>query len=200
MVILAKALSGGLVPVGAVLMTDAIYESVYDSLKRALVHTSTYSENALAMRAGLATLEVLKEESLIDRSAQMGEYLRARLTEALSGYEMVKEVRGSGLFCGVEFRPPQQLRLRVPFETFGKIHPALFGQMIVMRMFRDQNILTQICGNNFMVLKVAPPLVATKEQCDEFVEAVGEVVEAVHSSGAFWSDSLGVARRALEII
>jgi ornithine--oxo-acid transaminase len=172
---------------------------VYDSLKRALVHTSTYSENALAMRAGLATLEVLKEESLIDRSAQMGEYLRARLTEALSGYEMVKEVRGSGLFCGVEFRPPQQLRLRVPFETFGKIHPALFGQMIVMRMFRDQNILTQICGNNFMVLKAAPPLIVNEQQVDRFVAALGRVMEVVHSSLTFWSEAVGLARRAANI-
>ena len=61
-VILAKALSGGLIPSGAVLMTDEIYDSVYSSLKRAIVHTSTYSENSLAMRAGLATLDVLDDE------------------------------------------------------------------------------------------------------------------------------------------
>ncbi len=199
MVILAKALSGGLIPVGAVLMTDGIYDSVYDSLKRALVHTSTYGENALAMRAGLATLEVLKEENLAERSAEMGHYLRARLREVLAGYEMVKEVRGSGLFCGVEFCAPQQLRLRVAFEAFRKIHPGLFGQMIVMRMFRNEGILTQICGNNFMVLKVAPPLVITEKQVNEFVSALTRVVETVHSSSTFWSEALGLARRAVNI-
>ncbi len=75
----------------------------------------------------------------------------------------------------------------------------MFGQMLVMRLFREKNILTQICGNNFMVLKVAPPLVVTAQQCDQFVAAVGEVVEAVHSSGAFWSDAMGLAGRALNI-
>src|SRR2546427_474183 len=75
MVVLAKALSGGLIPSGAVLMSDAIYRSVYDSLKRAIVHTSTYSENGLAMRAGLATLQVFEEERLGDRALQLGEYL-----------------------------------------------------------------------------------------------------------------------------
>src|SRR5581483_5056532 len=97
MVVLAKALSGGLVPVGAVLMSDAIYDSIYSSLKRAIVHTSTYSENALAMRAGLATLDTLQQERLGKRAQEHGEELRARLREELGGFEMVKEVRGMGM-------------------------------------------------------------------------------------------------------
>jgi len=60
MVVVAKALSGGLVPVSATLMTDEVYASVYNSLKRSVVHTSTYSENGMSMRAGLASLEVLE--------------------------------------------------------------------------------------------------------------------------------------------
>ena len=81
-VILAKAISGGLIPCGAVLMTDAIYKSVYSSFKRALVHTSTFSENALAMRAGLATLDVLEDEGLGQRAALLGERLRGMLERA----------------------------------------------------------------------------------------------------------------------
>lgn len=199
MVVLAKALSGGLVPSAAVLMTDAVYGSVYDSLQRAIVHTSTFSENALAMRAGLATLEVLDGEQLGLRALEMGHYLRARLRQALAGYEMVKEIRGLGLLSGIEFTAPRQLRLRAAFEAFRRVHGGLFGQMLVMRLFNDKQVLTQICGNNFMVLKVAPPLVVSEAQVDEFVEAVRDVVETVHSSNAFWSDALGLARRAMGI-
>jgi len=199
MVVLAKALSGGLIPSGAVLMTDAICHSVYNSLQRAIVHTSTYSENALAMRAGLATLEVLDQQELGERSDRLGRYLRAKLREALDGYEMVKEVRGEGLFCGIEFAPPKQVKLRVPFEAFGKIHPGMFGQMVVMRLFRDQGILTQICGNNFMVLKAAPPLVVEERQLDKFVMAVHDVIETIHTSSAFWSTALGLAKRAMAV-
>jgi ornithine--oxo-acid transaminase len=64
-----------------------------------------------------------------------------------------------------------------------------------MRLFRDSGFLTQICGNNFMVLKVAPPLVVSDEQIDAFVAAMRDVVVA-HSPGAFWSEALGLARRA----
>lgn len=199
MVVLAKALSGGLVPIGAVLMTEQIYGSVYDSLKRAIVHTSTFSENALSMRAGLATVRVLQDEQLGTRSEEMGRYLRASLSDALRGFEMVKDIRGAGLLCGIEFTEPRSLKLRLSLQAFRSIHAGLFGQVLVMRLFRDHGILTQICGNNFMVLKAAPPLVVSEPQIDHFVGAVRDVVELVHSSGVFWSEALGIARRSMNI-
>jgi ornithine--oxo-acid transaminase len=200
MVILAKALSGGLVPVGAVLMTDAVYNSTYSSFKRSIVHTSTYSENALAMRAGLATLDVLQDERLGERATKLGQQLRQMLTERLADYEMVGEIRGIGMLNAIEFRTPKRLRLRIPFEAFARIHPAMFGQVLVMHLFRDQRILTQICGNNFLVLKVAPPLIVTEEQLAQFVTAIGNVVELMHSGGRFWSEALGMAARVIGAI
>jgi ornithine--oxo-acid transaminase len=150
------------------------------------------------MRAGLATLNVLEREGLGDRSIVMGEYLRDRLRAALAGYEMVKEIRGAGLLNGIEFTAPRKLSLRVPFEAFMKIHPAMFGQVLVMQLFR-RGFLTQVCGNNFMVLKVAPPLVVREHEADEFVGAAAEVVEVMHSSATFWTEALGMARRVLDI-
>jgi ornithine--oxo-acid transaminase len=199
MVVMAKALSGGLIPVGALLTSDAVSDSVYSSLKRSIVHTSTFGENALAMRAGLATLDVLEHGSLGERASSMGDHLRRQLTDRLAPYEMVKAVRGAGMLSGIEFTAPRQLRLRIAFETFRRIHPGMFGQILVMRLFRDHGILTQICGNNFMVLKVAPPLVVTQPQLDEFVSAVGKVVDLAHNSTSFWSEALGLARRAANI-
>ena len=196
-VVLAKALSGGLVPVSAVLMSDAVHTSVFSSFKRSIVHASTFSENSLSMRAGLATLSVLEGERLGERSTQMGLDLKHQLADALSGYEMVKEVRGKGLLLGIEFTAPRGFALRIPFEAFAKIHPAMFGQILVMRLFRDGGILTQICGNDFMVLKVAPPLVVTSQQTTEFVASVRKVVELAHDPGPFWSEALGLARRAI---
>jgi ornithine--oxo-acid transaminase len=196
MVILAKAMSGGLIPCGAVLMSEKICDSVYSSLPRAFVHTSTFSENSLAMRAALATLDALEQDDLGRRCIEAGQYLKNALEAALSKFEMVKEVRGLGLLMGIEFQPPRQFRLRVPYQAFTAIHDGMFGQIVVMRLFREAGFLTQVCGNNFMVLKVAPPLVVTNEQMDAFVAAVAGVVELANSPGAFWSDALGLARRA----
>jgi len=196
-VVLAKALSGGLVPVSAILMSDDIHKSVFSSFKRSIVHASTFSENSLSMRAGLATLDVLEAEELGDRALQVGAELQQGLAEALSRYEMVKEVRGKGLLIGIEFRAPRRFALRAPFEGFAKVHPAMFGQILVMRLFRDSGFLTQICGNDFMVLKVAPPLVIDRGQVAEFISAVRDVVELAHHPGSFWSEALGLARRAI---
>jgi ornithine--oxo-acid transaminase len=198
-VVLAKALSGGLIPVSATLMSDAVYSSVYSSMKRALVHASTFSENSLAMRAGLATLQVLEREQLGERATRVGADLLLRLSDELSSFEMVKAVRGMGLLLGIEFTAPRRLSLRVPFEAFSKVHRAMFGQILVMRLFRDHGILTQICGNDFMVLKVAPPLVVTEAQVDQFMSAIRSVVEFAHSSSGFWSEALGLACRAANI-
>jgi ornithine--oxo-acid transaminase len=197
MVVLAKALSGGLMPVSALLMTDRIYHSVYSSLKRAIVHTSTFSENSLSMRAGLATLDVLEHEQLGTRALELGEAFRAKLRRELDGFEIVKEVRGMGLLNGIEFLPPKKFALRTLYEAFHHIHPAMFGQIIVMRMFGEKGILTQICGNNFMVLKAAPPLMVSSEQLDEFVAAIRDVIEMAETSTAFWTEALAMVRRAV---
>jgi ornithine--oxo-acid transaminase len=199
MVVLAKALSGGLVPVSAVLMTNKIYHAVYSSLKRAIVHTSTFSENSLSMRAGLATLDVLQDEQLGERALHLGEAFRAKLRRELAAFDMVNEVRGMGLLNGIEFVPPKKLAFRTLYEAFNKIHPAMFGQIVVMRMFREKGILTQICGNNFMVLKAAPPLTVTAGQLDEFVEAIRDVVEMAQTSPTFWTEALAIVRRAINI-
>jgi ornithine--oxo-acid transaminase len=199
MVVLAKAMSGGLIPSGAVLMTDEIYEAIYSSLKRSLIHTSTFSENGLAMRIGLAVLDTLEREDAGIHAAVLGTYMRRRLREVLGEFEMVQEIRGEGLFSGIMFRPPRKVSLRVAYEAFTKIHPAMFGQVLVMRLFRDHGILTQICGNNFMVLKLLPPLVISKAQIDEAIEGIYEVVKLAHSPTAFWTEALGLARRVVNV-
>jgi ornithine--oxo-acid transaminase len=200
MVVLAKALSGGLVPIGAVLMSDAVYGSVFTSFKRSIVHTSTYSENGLAMRAGLAALDVLEREALGPRAARLGDELRARLRQRLGGYSMVKDVRGLGMLSGIEFQPPRELRLKLCYAAFGRVHPAMFGQVLVMRLFRDRGIYSQICGNNFLVLKASPALNVSEAQLDAYVEGLEATVALMHRSARFWGEALGMARRVLDVI
>jgi ornithine--oxo-acid transaminase len=151
------------------------------------------------MRAGLATLDVLEEENLGDRATEMGEYLRNSLRASLAGCDVVKEVRGIGLMNAIEFQAPRRLDLRLYFEAFQKIHPAAFGQMLVRRLFRESGILTQISGNNFVVLKASPPLVVTRSQVDRFVEGVTAAAVGLATSGALWTEALALARGVMNI-
>ncbi len=133
----------------------------------------------------------------IERAEHLGMEFRGNLREALKPYEMVKEVRGEGMLSGVEFQAPRNLSMRMSFEAFKAVHPRLFGQVLVMRPFKDMDILTQICGNNFMVLKVAPPFTVNEAQLSYCVESIRSVVETIHSSSAFWLDALDLGGRAM---
>ncbi len=93
----------------------------------------------------------MRDENLTARAERLGTELRAELSARLHRFEMVSEVRGLGLLNGIVMQAPTSLRLRVPFQTFRAIHPGMFGQVIVKRLFERHNILSQICGNNFMV-------------------------------------------------
>ncbi|MDE2028377.1 MAG: aspartate aminotransferase family protein [Candidatus Omnitrophica bacterium] len=197
MVVLAKALSGGLVPIGAVLMSEKISNSVFGSIERCMIHTSTFSENALGLRAAAASLDVLERERLGEKGRIQGEKLRHKLSGALTGFEMVKEIRGLGMMTGIEFQAPRRFGIKVSFETFKAIHPGMFGQVLVMRLFADHGIIAQICGNNFMVLKITPPLIITDEQIDHFVTSIKTVLRQMHDSDISWADAVGIARRAL---
>jgi len=142
---------------------------------------------------------VLEREKLGERALRLGEQFRQKLREVLQPFEIVKEVRGMGMLNGIEFQAPKKLALRALYQAFHQIHPAMFGQVIVMRMFREKNILAQICGNNFMVLKAAPPLVVNEGQLAEFVAALRGEVELADTSATFWTEALGLAKRAANI-
>jgi len=195
MVILSKALSGGMMPVGAVLMSAAINDSAFSSIDKAFFNQTTFSENALSMRAALATLDVIETRGLAERATSLGKILREKIAALVPKYEMLKEVRGIGLMNGVELQPPQSLKLRALFKPFAMAHSALFGQMVVMRMFRQGKILTQICGNSYMTIKASPPLVASEEDLDLFVAALDNVM-AEFQAGRGFTEGLQIAKRA----
>jgi ornithine--oxo-acid transaminase len=109
MILMAKALSGGFIPIGAVAMTQKIMDTVFNRMDRAVVHGSTFSKNNMAMAAGLATLQVMEDEKLVENSARIGEDIISSINATASKYEFLKEARGRGLMIAVEFQSPKSL-------------------------------------------------------------------------------------------
>src|SRR5438445_856873 len=165
MVLLAKALSGGHVPVGALLTRKHIFDKIFNQMDRAVVHGSTFAKNDLAMAAGIATLEVIKAERLVESAAKRGAELRLALTRMVPGYELMKEVRGKGLMIGVEFGPPKSLRLKASWNVLETASKGLFCQLITVPLFKDHKILTQVSGHGSHTIKLLPPLTITEDDC-----------------------------------
>ena len=195
---ISKALSGGYVPVGAMLTTDAIFRSVYSSMDRALVHSTTFKQNPLAMVAGLATLAVLDDEGVIEHSRRMGALWIERLAPLVERYEMFHEVRGKGQMVGLVFGPPSSASLKVQWRALEAIRPALFSQTVVVPLFHRHGILTQVAADGVNIIKLLPPLIADETQIDEFVVALDDVLADAHRpTGLFFPMGIQMAKGAL---
>ena len=170
----AKSLSGGYVPVGALLMARGVHEAVFDSMENAVSHGSTFAPNELAMAAGLATLHELDDQGLVEASARLGGRLLELTRPLVEEFEVVKEVRGLGLMWAIEFGEPRSGR--TAWRLIERMQPGLFAQLVVQPLFSKHRILSQVAGHRMAVLKVLPPLVVSDEDVEGFVDALRATV------------------------
>ena len=188
MVLLAKSLSGGHVPVGAVLAKKWIFDKVFNRMDRAVVHGSTFAKNDLAMAAGIATLEIIESRRLIENAARLGDRLLKNFTAMAERYELVKEVRGKGLMIGIEFGSPRSLKLKASWNALEIANRGLFCQIIVIPLFKDHKILTQVAGHGIHTIKLLPPLVINEADCEWIEKSFNAVIADAHRvPGAVWS-------------
>jgi ornithine--oxo-acid transaminase len=175
LVTVAKALSGGYVPVGALAMSTAVYDAVFDSLEHSVAHGSTFAPNDLAMAAGLATLDELEAQRLPQRAAELGELLLERTRPLVERYEVVRGVEGLGLLWAIEFEePPGGSR---SWRMLERVQTGLFAQLVVVPLFGDHKVLTQVAGHDSNVIKILPPLVLSEVDVDWFVDALDQTLE-----------------------
>ena len=187
----SKALSGGFVPVGAMLTSDKILRSVYGSMDQAMVHSTTFKGNQLAMVAGLATLSVFDDEHVVEHAAAMGLVWRAKLEALAERREFLHEVRGRGQMIGIVFGAPSSLGARLRWRAVEAARPAMFSQTLVVPLFHRYGILTQVAADNVNIIKLLPPLVAGETEIDYFVDALDELLGAAERNSA-WLRQFGV--------
>ncbi len=194
-VCVSKALSGGFVPVGAVVTRPKIMDSVFSSMERCVVHSNTFGQNDLAMASALATLQVIEEEALVQNAAATGDYLMTRLTAIGKTCPFVSAVRGKGLMFGIDFaRPSESMKLKMAWDMLHKLNFGVFGQMIVIPLMQRHRILTQVAGYHTEVIKFLPPMTITREDCDWFLGAMKDVLEDTQRfPGAAWDTVAGLA-------
>uniref|UniRef100_UPI0025F3E970 aminotransferase class III-fold pyridoxal phosphate-dependent enzyme n=1 Tax=Nitrosomonas sp. TaxID=42353 RepID=UPI0025F3E970 len=199
MVCMAKALSGGFVPVGAVALTQEIMDGVFNRMDRAVVHGSTFSKNNMAMAAGLASLEVIKTEKLVENSARIGNDLIERINALTGQYEFLKEARGKGSMIAIEFKSPNSFSLKAAWMMLEAANKGLFCQMVTIPLFKEHRILTQVAGHGMNVIKLLPPLTLTQKDCDHVLSALTKTIADTHQvPGSIWELGKNLASHALK--
>jgi acetylornithine/succinyldiaminopimelate/putrescine aminotransferase len=195
---LAKTLSGGYVPCGAIVARREIYQKTFSRMDRCVVHSTTFGRNNLAMACGLAALEVIDSENLVENSARMGALLMEKIDALRAKHSFIKEVRGKGLMIGIEFHEPQEFKLKMAWKFLHKIDKVLFAQMIVTQMLSKHRILTQVAGHAMDVVKILPPLIIGPKEVDMFVSALDDVLtECRKFPGPMWEIGNNFVRHAL---
>ena len=188
LLVVSKALSGGYIPLGAIITRRDIHSKVFDSMDRCFAHSNTFGQNDLAMAAGLATLHVLEHEKLVERSARMGDYLLSGLTELAERYEFFHQIRGKGLMIGMQFGAPESIALKTGWKLLHKMNEELFCQMITIPLLEKHHILTQVAGHGLDTVKILPPLVIEAADADRFVSAMDSVLKDIHKfPGSAWT-------------
>jgi ornithine--oxo-acid transaminase len=182
-VTVAKALSGGFIPVGATLTKGWVFGKVYASMDRLLAHDSTFGANAAGMAAGLATLAVIEDEALVENAERTGRVLRDALAAMIERYELLAEVRGRGLMVGLEFAKPRSWWLRTNWAMLQAARQGLFAQMVVMAVFGRHRTLTQVAGDHMEVIKLLPPLTIGEAEVAWFLNAFTDVMDDAHRVG-----------------
>jgi ornithine--oxo-acid transaminase len=178
MICLSKALSGGLVPIGAVLVSRSAFERVFDGMERAVRHGSTFGGNDLAAAAALATLRVLDREQLVARAQRSGELLLELTKPLVERFETVSDVRGLGLMWAIEFGPPAGAAGRRLWDRVERRQPGLFSQLITVPLFHDHRIFCQVAGHHMNVIKALPALMIEEQEIRRFAAALEETIAA----------------------
>lgn len=151
---LAKAVGGGVIPLGVTIFTEDIYNKVFG--ENPMAHTSTFGGNPLACRAGLAAMSILEEGEVIRNSAEMGKRMKEGFEAIQAKFpDILGEVRGRGLMIGVEF-------------TMDEV-----GEVVVAQLMK-RGVCVAYALNNPRVLRWEPPLIITAEQVDHAVSAFQE--------------------------
>ncbi len=189
-VLVGKALSGGYMPVAAMVTRREIFDRAVGTLERSYVHQSTYGRNRLSMAAGLATLRIIERDGLVENSERIGKLLLDGLRELADRYEMVAEVRGRGLMIGIELGAPRSRVAKVNWRLIHMASEGLFPQLIVIPLHRDHGVITMAAGKND-VIKLLPPLTLSEGEAQSFLVAFDAVLADCHGPS---SKNWGVVR------
>lgn len=166
---LSKTLSGGYVPIGAMMVRESIWKKTYGKMNNGRLLGTTFSGNTLACVAAIKTLSIIQEENLLSRVKDMGSYAMKKLLKLEDKYELITEVRGVGLLIGIDFGELKKL--------YNEKVIMAFMSTIISKLLNEHRILCTVTSNSPSVLRFEPAFTVEKDDIDYFVDSLDKVLE-----------------------
>ncbi|NLY51147.1 MAG: aspartate aminotransferase family protein, partial [Firmicutes bacterium] len=173
---LAKSLGGGVMPVSAYVADEEVWQRAYGSTEKALLHTSTFGGNARAMAAALASITEIVGQRLPEQAKEKGDYFLKGLRELQKKYPLLKEVRGRGLFIGLEFAQPEGLLNTLTGGTLKNLAQEYQGALVAGELLNKHHVITAYTLNNPNVIRLDPPLIVSKDDIDYVLNALDDIL------------------------
>jgi len=169
---LAKSLGGGVVPIGAFITTQDVWQQAFGGMEKCLLHTSTFGGNTIASAVGIASINAILNKKLPERASELGAYMLSGLNTLKERFKIIKDVRGRGLMIGIEFEQPEKGLLS---KFAGKFYREFTGSMVAGELLNNHQIITAYTLNNPNVIRLEPPLIVTKEDIDNVLNSLEEI-------------------------
>jgi acetylornithine/succinyldiaminopimelate/putrescine aminotransferase len=179
---LGKALGGGLLPISAAVFAEGVWQRAYGSILRSEIHNSTLGGNALCARVGLAVLEEASSPTFLEAVRARSAFLEAHLGPMLARHRSVQRLSLCGLLGGVAFS-----NVTHPWATWSglgmpDLEPRPSSAALLVQRLAKRGIWAQLCGHDWSVLRIEPPLTVSEEDCQAFVDALDEGITWLESN------------------
>lgn len=180
----AKSLGGGVVPIGAFITTEEVWEKAFGGMEKCLLHTSTFGGNTMACAAGIASINAIIEKNLPEHAKEVGEYMLEGLKTLKDRYGIIKDVRGRGLMAGIEFETPEKgILSKLTGGAVNRFYKEYTGSMVAGELLNTHRIITAYTLNNPNVIRLEPPLIIEKEDIDYMLNSLEDIFSK--NSGLF---------------
>ncbi|MCR1897954.1 aspartate aminotransferase family protein [Irregularibacter muris] len=195
---IAKSLSGGIMPIGAVITTENLWKKAYGGIENCLLHTSTFGGNTWSTTAATATIEMLLSKDIIEQVEEKGKYILDKLSKLKEENPIIRDVRGLGLLIGIEFEEKQKgITNKITGGKMNQISENYMGSMIVGELLNKHNIISAYTLNNPNVVRFEPPLTISYEDIDYALSAIESVCK---DNGSFLKLGLSTVKTAAKSI
>jgi putrescine aminotransferase len=179
---LAKSLGGGVMPLGAYITNEKIHNNAYRGIEKALLHTSTFGGNNLACAAGIATIDAIISQNLVEEARKKGQYLLEKLEILKEKYPVFQDLRGRGLMIGLELKGSNNNILNTLSRgMLDTLTNEYFASLVAGKLLNNYQILTAYTLNNPNVIRIEPALTIEYNYLDRLVEALEEIFKGNQS-------------------
>ncbi|MTI84540.1 MAG: aspartate aminotransferase family protein [Firmicutes bacterium] len=173
---LAKSLGGGIMPIGAFVTKDTIWRKAYGGMDKATLHTSTFGGNSRATAVGLATLQVIYDQNLVEKAKENGDFFLDQLQRLKNKYPLIKDVRGQGLMIGLEFNQVEGLGNKLSMGMTNKFSQEYMGSLVAGELMNEFKIITAYTLNNPNVIRLEPPLIVSRAELETVIDALDNIL------------------------